>query len=152
MGLTIPLRTIVLLISTCSLLAAQTENPPSTEESSAQAGLANTQWRLASFGTADGESPVIEGTTITIKFSADGRVGGSGGCNSYGGQYREQGDNISFSQIISTKRACSDQRANQQEGQYFAALESANKFKLSDNRLTIFYADGHGTLNFVADS
>jgi hypothetical protein len=30
-------------------------------------------------------------------------------------------------------------------------LESASKFKLSDNRLTIFHGDGRGALNFVND-
>ncbi len=152
MGLSKPLLIIVLLMSTCSQLAAQPQTSLATEPTSAEGRLANTQWRLVSFGTAGRELPVIKGSPITIKFGADGRVGGSGGCNSYGGEYREQGDNLSFSQIISTKRACVEQSANQQEFQYFAALESANKFNLSDNRLTIFYGDEQRTLNFVADS
>lgn len=130
----------------------QPPTPPETETSSAESKLANTQWTLASFGTLGTDSPVAQGTTITIKFGADSRIGGSGGCNSYGGNYREQGDGLTFSQIISTKRACLQQSANQQEQQYFAALESANKFKLLDDRLTIFDGDGQKTLNFVADS
>lgn len=144
--------TIILLISTCNLLAAQTPASARTEVSSAESKLANTQWRLTSFGTTGAESPVIEGTTITLKFGADGRAGGSGGCNSYRGEYRERGDNLSFSQIISTKRACLKQSANQQEQRYFAALESASKFKLSDNHLTIFHDDGRSALNFANDS
>ena len=147
MGFSKLLPTIILLTSTCNLLAAQT--PASS--SSAESKLANTQWRLASFGAKGAESPVIEGTTITLKFGADGRAGGSGGCNSYGGNYRERGDNLSFSQIISTKRACLEQRANEQEQRYFAALESASKFKLSYNRLTIFHGDGRSALDFVND-
>ena len=147
MGFSKLLPTIILLISTCNLLAAQT--PASS--SSAESKSANTQWRLASFGASGTESPVIEGTTITLKFGADGRGGGSGGCNSYGGEYRERGDNLSFGQIISTKRACLEQSANQQEQRYFAALESASKFKISDNRLTIFHGDGRSVLNFVGD-
>lgn len=145
------LPTIILLISTCNLLAAQTLTSARSEASSAKSKLANTQWRLISFGATGAESPVIEGTTITLKFGADGRAGGSGGCNSYGGNYRVRKNNLSFSQIISTKRACLEQSANQQEQRYFAALESASKFKLSDNRLTIFHGDGRNTLNFVND-
>jgi heat shock protein HslJ len=139
------LPAILLLISTCVLLAARTES------SRAESKLANTQWRLTSFGSTGAESPVIEGHTITLKFGADGRAGGSGGCNSYGGEYRERGDNLSFDQIISTKRACLEQGANQQEQRYFAALESASKFKLTDNCLTIFHGDGQSALNFVTD-
>jgi heat shock protein HslJ len=146
------LLTIVLLIITCSSLTAQTPASARTESSGAENKLANTQWRLTSFGASDTESPVIEGTTITLKFGADGRIGGSGGCNSYGGDYRAQGDTLSFSKIISTKRACLEQSANQQEQRYFSALESASKFKLADNRLMIFYDGGRSALNFISDS
>ncbi|HWS99851.1 MAG TPA: META domain-containing protein [Pyrinomonadaceae bacterium] len=152
MGFSKLLTAIVLLISTCNLLAAQTPASTRTESSRAESKLADTQWRLTSFGATGAESPVIEGTTITLKFGADGRAGGSGGCNSYGGEYRERGDNLSFSRIISTKRACLEQGANQQEQRYFAALESASKFKLSDNRLTIFHGDGRSALDFVNDT
>jgi heat shock protein HslJ len=114
--------------------------------------LANTQWNLASFKTEGAESPVIEGTTITLKFGVDGRATGSGGCNSYAGGYNEAVDKLSFSQIISTKRACLAQNANQQEQQYLAALETAGKFEISENRLTIYYGDGmRQSLNFVAE-
>jgi heat shock protein HslJ len=149
MGFSKLLPAIVLLVSTCNALAAQT--PARTDSSSAESRLANTEWRLASFGGAGAESPVIEGTTVTLKFGADGRAGGSGGCNSYGGAYRERGDNLSFGQIISTKRACLEQGANEQEQRYFAALGSAGKFKLTDGRLTIFRGDGTASLNFVTD-
>jgi heat shock protein HslJ len=143
---------IVLLISTCGPLAGQTQAPPRTERPSAGSRLANTHWRLASFGAPGGQSAVLEGTTITLKFGADGRAGGSGGCNSYGGEYREQGGSLSFSRIVSTKRACLDESANRQEQRYFAALESASRFSLADTRLTIFHGGGRSRLNFVNGS
>jgi heat shock protein HslJ len=145
------LLSIVLLISTGSHLAGQTPSPSQSESLSADSRLANSQWRLTSLSASGAESPVIEGMVITLKFGGDGRAGGSSGCNSYGGEYRESGDSVSFSKLISTKRACLDQNANRQEQQYFAALESARTFKLTDNRLTIFNAEGQGTLNFVND-
>jgi len=141
----------VLLITLCSSLNAQTAVPSGTNPASAESKLANTQWRLASFNVQGAESAVINGTTVTIKFGADGRVGGSTGCNSYGGEYREQADSLSFSRLISTKRACLEQSANRQEQQYLAALESSRSYKLSDTGLTIFYGDGRSALNFVND-
>ena len=141
---------IILVILTCVSLAAPLSAATlRNEPASAESRLANTEWRLTSFGESGTESPVLDGTTITLKFGGDGRAGGSGGCNSYGGQYREGGDSLTLSRIISTKRACLEPSANQQEQQYFAALESANRFKLSNNRLTIFYRDGRSALNFV---
>ena len=140
----------ILVIPTCGPPAARAQT--GTESSSIEQRLADTQWRLASFGEPGRESPVIEGTTITLKFGADGRTGGSGGCNSYGGEYREQGGSLSFSRIVSTKRACLDESANRQEQRYFAALKSASRFSLADTRLTIFHGGGRSRLNFVNGS
>jgi heat shock protein HslJ len=144
--------TVILMIPTCGQPAAQTQAPARTESPGAEKKLADTHWRLASFVAPGGETPVVEGTTVTLKFGADGRAGGSSGCNSYGGEYREQGENLSFSRIISTKRACLEQSANQQEQRYFAALESVGRFQLADTRLTIFHGDGRSALNFVSDA
>ncbi len=107
---------------------------------------------LKSLGAVGGESPVVAGTTITLKFGDDGRAGGSSGCNSYGSDYKAMADKLSFGRIISTKRACTDERANQQEHRFFQALESAVRFELADGRLTIFYDGGRSELNFVNDS
>jgi heat shock protein HslJ len=141
---------IGLLAANCTFLLAQ--EPAQREPSSVENRLANTQWRLVSYGVSGSESPVVQGTNITLKFGVEGRAGGSGGCNSYGAEYLVRGDNVSFSKIFSTKRACLEQSANQQEQLYLAALESAKRFKLSNNSLTIFYADGQSALNFVKDS
>ncbi len=111
--------------------------------------LTETQWRLTSFGTTNAPSPVMERTTLTIKFEANGKVGGNGGCNSYGGDYQILAERLSLSRIISTMRACLDQEAMRQERRYFEALGSVGKFKLSNNQLTIFYDGGRGALNFV---
>ena len=41
--------------------------------------LADTIWKLVFFGEPDAETPVIEGSSITLSFDAEGRAGGSGG-------------------------------------------------------------------------
>lgn len=118
------------------------------QQPTSAARLAGTEWKLASFGGAAAEVPVVEGTTVTIKFGVDGRAGGSSGCNSYGGDYRVRGNTISFGRIISTKRACTDPRANQQEQRYFRALGAARSFSVEGDSLTID-TGANGTLNFV---
>ena len=110
-----PLLAIILLTATCGLLAAQTPAPARAESSGGENRLASTQWRLTSFGLPGAEAPVVEGDEVTLEFGPDGRAGGSSGCNSYGGDYRVQNDRVTFGQIVSTKRACADERANQQE-------------------------------------
>ncbi|HYY97786.1 MAG TPA: META domain-containing protein [Pyrinomonadaceae bacterium] len=139
--------TVVLLTTTCARAArARTLN----RQPGAEGRLANTRWVLASFGAEGGQSPVVEGATITLSFGDDGRASGSGGCNSYGGEYTERGEGLSFGPLASTKRACLDERANRQEQRYLAALGAASRFELSGGRLTIFQGDGRGSLNFTS--
>jgi heat shock protein HslJ len=139
---------VLLLITAPVSIQAQTSRNLSTD----QRVLTGTEWRLVSLGPAGGEADVVPGTTVTIKFGEDGRVGGSTGCNSYGGTYEVRGDTISFGRLVSTRRACLDQNANQQEQRFLSALEAANRFRLSSNRLTILSDRGRTVLNFVSTS
>lgn len=136
----------ILLITSFAVLAQ------SQTLSSDQRVLSGTEWRLVSFGPAGNEASLVAGTTVTLKFGEDGRASGSTGCNSYGGTYQVRGDNISFSRLISTRRACLDQNANQQESRFLSALEAASRFRLSSNRLTLLSDRGRNALNFVNSS
>jgi heat shock protein HslJ len=154
--------TCLILASGMLILAActpQPGSPPTTSNGqtpaagtpgspSAENRLAGTKWTLVSFGTPGAESPLVEGSTITIEFKEDGQVGGSGGCNSYGGEYQVKGNMLLLNNISSTLMACADERVTQQEQQFFAALGSAGEFELSGDQLRIFYDNGQGVLHF----
>jgi heat shock protein HslJ len=142
----------VLAVLTLLSLAVAAQSQTSRDLATDQRVVTGTEWRLSSFGPADGEASLVAGTTVTLKFGEDGRASGSTGCNSYSGTYQVRGDNISFGRLISTRRACLDQKANQQEQRFLSALEAANRFRLSSNRLTIFSDRGRNALNFVNDS
>jgi len=117
----------------------------------AQSSLAGTNWRLDSFGRSDAQDAVLEGTTITIQFGTDGRVNGSSGCNSYSGTYTADAERVSFGQMISTMRACTEPKANEQEQRYMAALRSISRFIIDQKRLTL--SDGGDVvLNFINPS
>ena len=122
---------------------------PSRSLSTDQRAITGIDWRLASLGPVGAETGVVAGTTVTMKLGEDERVSGSTGCNSYGGSYQVRGDNISFSRIASTRRACLDQNANEQEHKFLSIIETANRFRLSANRLTILSDRGRSVLNFV---
>jgi heat shock protein HslJ len=139
---------VLLLITAPLLVQAQTSRNLSTN----QQVLAGTDWRLVSLGPSGNEADVLAGTTVTLKFGEDGRAGGSTGCNTYGGTYEVRGDTISFGRLVSTRRACLDQNANEQEHRFLAALEAAQRFRLSSNRLTILSERGRTVLNFVSNS
>lgn len=137
---------VVILMSLAAVVQAQ------TSMSTDQRVLTGSEWRLVSLGPAGAETSVVAGTTVTLRFGEDGRANGSTGCNSYGGTYQVRGDNILFSRIVSTRRACVDQNANEQEHRLLSAIETANRFRLSSNRLTILSDRGRSVLNFVNNS
>jgi heat shock protein HslJ len=139
---------VLMLLIVMSLAQGQTTRNLSTD----QRVLAGTEWRLVSFGPSGAETGVVAGTTVTLNLGEDGRAAGSTGCNSYGGTYEVSGDSISFSRLVSTRRACLDQKANQQEQRFLSALEAASRFRLSSNRLRILSDRGRNVLNFVNNS
>jgi heat shock protein HslJ len=100
--------------------------------------LAGTAWEVASIG---GRAP-IAGTTVTVTFQ-DGSVGGSGGCNAYGGSYRVKGDTIMVGALASTEMACLEPTgAMEQEAAFLAALGAARMYRLTDDSLELVGADG----------
>ncbi len=111
--------------------------------------LTGVEWRVVSFGPAGNEANVIAGTTLSLRFVEDRSVSGSAGCNMFRGTYEVRGDTLTLGRMVSTKRACLDQRANQQEQRYLGALESANRFRIVSKRLTIFYSNGRNVINLV---
>ena len=121
----------------------------STAPTVASTGLENTRWQLVALGLTGAETPVITDSTITLAFNVGGEVGGSAGCNSYGGTYTIEAGRLVFSEIVSTLMACTDQAVTEQEMAYLAALQTAGRFAITDGMLTLWYEDESSTLTFV---
>jgi heat shock protein HslJ len=149
---------ILLLLSACGAATPEPTTvpeetiPAETAPEETESNLTGTQWQLISFGAPGAEIPVVAGSTVTLEFNTNGQAGGSGGCNSYGGEYQVQDNVLSFSQIVSTLMACADSNVTQQEQQFFQALESAGRFEHTEDQLTIQYDGGQGVLNFISAS
>jgi heat shock protein HslJ len=102
-----------------------------------------TVWQLMFI---NGESPIVE-SSITLRFQ-DGRMEGSSGCNTYGGDYT-LGDDGAFQAgpIEVTEMACLDpQGVMDQEDNYLRILQMANKLVREEDELTI--EGGGDTLEF----
>lgn len=99
----------------------------------AQAGpdLNATRWSVVEL---NGHAPVA-GSSLTMGFE-DGGVGGSSGCNTYGGRYEIEGSSIVISDLVSTLMACTDP-LNAQEGEFLGALSQAASFEVSGGRLIL---------------
>lgn len=73
-----------------------------------------------------------------LNFDAEkGSAGGNTGCNVFGGNYAADGTSITFSQLISTMRACeADERMSIERG-FMDGLRNAKHFEIKGDRLLI---------------
>jgi putative lipoprotein len=63
-------------------------------------------------------------------------VTGSSGCNGFGGKYIVEGDQITFSEIVSTLMACDDARMAQ-EAAVLAVLSDTATYTIDGSTLTL---------------
>lgn len=67
-----------------------------------------------------------------------GKFTGNFGCNSGSGKYETNGEKILFKDIIQTEMACGEPAASI-ERQFTDALSKANRFKMEEGKLLIFF-------------
>jgi heat shock protein HslJ len=107
-------------------------------------GLAGTSWQLLQLGP----NGALSENLPTLSFSKDGKVSGSGGCNTFTGTVTESGMAIKFGALAATKKSCSEQ-VNAQEAAYFKALEQAQTFENRATSLLINTKAFNEPLSFV---
>jgi heat shock protein HslJ len=124
---------ILLSLSACSGILPGSEDP-----------LKGTSWQLMTLGG----SALIPGSEIN-GFFEEGQVGGSAGCNSYGGSYQVSGDKLTIGEIIQTEMACLDPPGvMEQEQEYLQLLGQASSFSIRGHELRITTSGGD-TLTFM---
>lgn len=144
---------LILLLSSCVPSGGSIPVTGGSPTPGTTSNLTGTSWQLSSYGKPGAETTVLNGVDVTLQFGSGGQAGGSGGCNSYGAQYKvTDGNVLSITNIVSTLMACTANGVMNQEGKYFAALRSANSFELSGKQLTIRYENGQKVLNFTKSS
>ncbi len=135
---------LILPLAACAPLSV---GNPTTGDDRSETSLANTHWRLVSYGRQGSETPVIDGSGLSLQFEEGSQAGGAAGCNTFGAQYEVSDRNLlSMTDIVSTLMACSDEALMEQEAHYLDALRSVKSFELNGESLTIRYEGG--VLNF----
>jgi heat shock protein HslJ len=114
------------------------------------AALAGTSWTLASLAGEDGTlTAVLDGTTVTAIFDADGNVGGSAGCNHYSAPYTVDGADLTIEPAIRTEMYCNEPEGlMDQEDRYLALLTEVASYRMEDGLLTLMDSDGVDLLVF----
>lgn len=97
-------------------------------------------WKLVSYGSPSSQTPAAVDVDTSIEFKA-GQVTGNVGCNSFGGEYKLEGETLTFGSIMSTMMFCEGPVGDQELGT-LAVLKDSAKFALDGDTLTLTSADG----------
>jgi heat shock protein HslJ len=115
---------ILLLATACT--QSQREEPLAT---TGTPQLGGTKWKAEAI---DGQK-VGDSVQSTLEFVAPDKVAGRGGCNQFGGPALVSGNTVRFGPLFSTKMACAENAAMDQEARYLKALESTGSFRVDDD-------------------
>lgn len=86
---------------------------------------------------------IPSGVRAHLTFTADGKVTGSGGCNSLSGTYTADGAKLTVTDLVSTKMACADDRGTV-ETAVLHVLRAPVTYAIDANHLTLTAPDGTG--------
>ncbi|AEQ53518.1 YbaY family lipoprotein [Pelagibacterium halotolerans] len=111
------------------------------------ADLAGRGWLL----TMLGDTPSAEGIETTLVFGeSDSSLGGTGGCNSYGGSVTFEDDGrLSISDVFSTMMACEDRKMSQERA-FFDALGATSSYRIESEALILLDSAGNAVATLEA--
>ena len=85
------------------------------------------------------DRPLVAGTQIRISFT-DGQLGGSAGCNTFGGPFRVENGVLVVDGGAMTEMGCDDDRSAQDDW-FFAFIGSQPQIALTENELVLTAGD-----------
>lgn len=94
------------------------------------------EWHLVSYSFKEKIVYPVDKSTVTLKVRPNGKLGGSSGCNVYGGSYSFEIDKLRIFDVFSTMRAC-EEPSPEFGHSFFTTLEAATEFSFADGKLTI---------------
>jgi heat shock protein HslJ len=115
------------------------------------AALTQPTWTLTRL-VVDGQVQTLSPSRpATLHFDAHtGQVSGTGGCNTFGGSYSLNGNQVQFGALRSTLIGCLDPVVNGQESHYFQALSDVLTYQIQGTTLTLSGDSGRVQLTFRA--
>ena len=106
--------------------------------------LENTAWEVISYNNGKGGVvSVIIGSEISAEFGEDGQLTGSAGCNNYNASYEVDGENIKIGPAAAMRKFCPEpEGVMEQEAEYLAALETAARYEIENDRMDMYTEEG----------
>ena len=90
---------------------------------------------------------MASGSEITLILKRDGTVSGNDSCNDYTGEYKTNGDQISFGALSSTMKAC-EASVMKQTTTYMQYLQECTSWHVADGILELTAKDGQHVLRY----
>lgn len=125
-------------LAACAAPGGAGGNPPAARaggDGSAAGSLAGTRW----LGIVEASAPPA--SRPRLEFEGGGRLGGHTGCNALGGTWREEGGEVRFAAIATTKRFCVGV-AGAIEERLLAALSDRSRATREAGKLVVVGPDG----------
>jgi heat shock protein HslJ len=91
----------------------------------------------------------VAGTQITARFTLDGRLAGSAGCNRYRALYRIDGGNMTIWSPVTTRRVCREEGVMAQEAAFLGILPRVVNYTLTGRVLELWAEGGLLVARFV---
>lgn len=79
------------------------------------------------------------GASVTLDFAGK-TVSGNAGCNTYSGNYVQNGQALTFAPTALTRKACAPMLMDVEAG-FTKALAAVNRYDMADNTLRLFVGD-----------
>jgi heat shock protein HslJ len=116
--------------------------------SSQNAPEINSKWVLESLSVNGEQVELITPQPVTLEISEKGLVGGSAGCNSYGGdlKFKAQGK-LEVGNLFQTEMWCDS--GMEVESAFLNSLSASTQFEMTAKKLTLSTSDGMTTLIFT---
>ena len=99
------------------------------------ASLTNTYWKPVKLGDQAVTLGAGEKELHMVLVGEENRVRGYSGCNQFMGAFQQNGNQLSFAQMVSTMKACMD--GMEQEKRFLDALNQTNRFEIVGNTLSL---------------
>ena len=110
-----------------------------------QPAFKNTYWRLTLLNS-EGVQRVDNQREPHLVFNEDGRVSGSDGCNNLSGAYSRNDASLTFSQLVTTRKACME--GMQQAQEFLQTLSTITSYQVIGKHLEMRDASGQLKLRF----
>lgn len=105
----------------------------------ATAPLRDTHWKLVEIEGKNVTTPDGQESAYLVLAGESSKVQGFGGCNNFFGQYSSSGEDLTFSGLGSTMKACPD--GMDTEMMFLQALGETNRAVIDGNTLQLYVAD-----------